>query len=213
MSYLENVHIASDHNFIDARLPVQYVIRPYNDEYHDYRGYAGTVAGGTFKKGDEVLLLPSGFTTKIAKIDTFDGEVKEAFPPQSVTLLIEDDYDLSRGDMIVRVNNQPDVTQDVEVMMCWFDHSKPLRPRGKYTIRHTTQEARCVVKEVRYKLDINTLHRDLEDTQIKMNDIGRIVLRITKPLFTDAYRKNRVTGSIILVDEGTNNTVGAGMII
>ena len=213
MYYLENVHIASDHNFIDARFPVQYVIRPYNDEYHDYRGYAGTVAGGTFKKGDEVLLLPSGFTTKIAKIDTFDGEVKEAFPPQSVTLLIEDDYDLSRGDMIVRVNNQPDVTQDVEVMMCWFDHSKPLRPRGKYTIRHTTQEARCVVKEVRYKLDINTLHRDLEDTQIKMNDIGRIVLRITKPLFTDAYRKNRVTGSIILVDEGTNNTVGAGMII
>lgn len=213
MYYLENVHIASDHNFIDARFPVQYVIRPYNDEYHDYRGYAGTVAGGIFKKGDEVMLLPSGFTTKIAKIDTYDGELEEAFPPQSVTILIEDDYDLSRGDMMVRVNNTPEVTQDIEVMMCWFDHSKPLRPRGKYTIRHTTQDARCVVKEIRYKLDINSLHRNLEDTTINVNDIARVVLRTTKPLFTDAYRKNRITGSIILVDEGTNNTVAAGMII
>jgi sulfate adenylyltransferase subunit 1 len=131
MYYLENVHIASDDNLIDARFPVQYVIRPYNDEYHDYRGYAGTVAGGLFKKGDEVMLLPSGFTTKIAKIDTFDGEIEEAFPPQSVTILIEDDYDLSRGDMIVRVNNQPEVTQDIEVMLCWFDGAKALKERGK----------------------------------------------------------------------------------
>lgn len=213
MYYLENVHIASDHNFIDARFPVQYVIRPYNDDFHDYRGYAGTVAGGIFKKGDEVTLLPSGFTSKIAKIDTFDGEQDEAFPPQSVTILIEDDYDLSRGDMIVRANNQPTVTQDVEVMLCWFDSAKGIQPRGKYTIKHTTQEARCVIKEVRYKLDINSLHRNLEDTQLNANDIGRVVLRTTKPLFVDAYRKNRITGSIILIDEGTNNTVAAGMII
>lgn len=213
MYYLENVHIASDHNFIDARFPVQYVIRPYNDEFHDYRGYAGTVAGGVFKKGDEVMLLPSGFTTKIAKIDTYDGELDAAFPPQSVTILLEDDYDLSRGDMIVRPNNQPTATQDIEVMMCWFSSEQPLRPNGMYTIRHTTQEARCKVKEVRYRLNINTLHRDLEDKVIKMNEIGRIVLRVTKPLFVDAYRKNRVTGSIVLIDEGTNNTVAAGMII
>lgn len=213
MYYLENVHIASDQNFIDARFPVQLVIRPNTDEFHDYRGYAGTVAGGVFKKGDEVMLLPSGFTTKISKIDTFDGEVQEAFPPQSVTILIEDDYDLSRGDMLVRINNQPETTQDIEVMMCWFDHTKPLRPRGKYTVRHTTQDARCIVKEVRYKLDINSLHRNLEDKTINVNDIGRVVLRTTKPLFVDAYRKNRITGSIILIDEGTNNTVAAGMII
>lgn len=213
MYYLENVHIASDHNFIDARFPVQFVIRPYNDDFHDYRGYAGTVAGGVFKKGDEVTLLPSGFTTKIAKIDTFDGEQNEAFPPQSVTLLIEDDYDLSRGDMIVRTHNQPTVTQDIEVMLCWFDSAKGIQPRGKYTIKHTTQEARCVIKEIRYKLDINSLHRNLEDTQLQANDIGRVVLRSTKPLFVDAYRKNRITGSIILIDEGTNNTVAAGMII
>ena len=211
--YLENVHIASDHNFIDTRFPVQYVIRPYNDDFHDYRGYAGTVAGGVLKKGDEVMLLPSGFTTKIAKIDSFDGEVEEAFPPQSVTILIEDDYDLSRGDMIVRVNNKPEVSQDIEVMLCWFDNNKPIRPRGKYTIRHTTQEARCVVKEVRYKLDINSLHREQEDKTLNMNDIGRVVLRSTKPLFIDAYRKNRITGSIILIDEGSNSTVAAGMII
>ncbi len=212
MYYLENVHIGSDHNLIDVRFPVQYVVRPNTDEHHDYRGYAGRIAGGVMKKGDEVMLLPSGFTTKVAKIDTFDGELEQAFPPMSVTVLLEDDLDLSRGDMIVRVNNQPEVTQDMEVMMCWFS-DRPLQPRGKYTIMHTTQEARCVVKEIRYKLDINTLHRDLEDNDIRMNDIARVVLRTTKPLFVDEYRKNRITGSIILIDEGTNNTVGAGMII
>ncbi len=212
MYYLENVHIASDHNFIDTRLPVQYVIRPNTDEFHDYRGYAGRIAGGVMKKGDKVMVLPSGFTSTIKKIDTIDGELEEAFPPQSVTVLLEDDIDVSRGDMIVRENNQPEVEQDLEVMVCWFNE-KPLQPRGKYTIMHTTQEARCIVKEVRYRLDINSLHRDLENTQIKMNDIGRIVLRTTKPLFFDAYRKNRITGSLIFVDEGTNETVGAGMII
>lgn len=212
MYYLENVHIASDHNFIDSRFPVQFVIRPYTDEFHDYRGYAGRVAGGVFKKGDKVMLLPSGFTTKIAKIDTADGEIEEAFPPQSVTILLEDDLDLSRGDMIVRENNKPEVTQDIEVMVSWFT-DKPLQLHGKYTIMHTTQEARCVIKDIRYKLNINTLHRDEEDKNIGINDIARVVLRTTKPLFVDAYRKNRTTGSVILIDEQTNETVGVGMII
>jgi sulfate adenylyltransferase subunit 1 len=209
---LENVHIGSDHNFIDARFPVQFVIRPNNDEFHDYRGYAGRVAGGILKKGDEVTLLPSGFTTKIAKIDSYGGEIAEAFPPMSVTVLLEDDFDLSRGDMIVRTHNQPNISQDIEVMICWFNE-RPLQLNGKYTIMHTTQEARCIVKDIRYRLDINTLHRDVEDTTIRMNDIARIVLRTTKPLFFDSYRRNRITGSIILVDEGTNETVAAGMII
>jgi len=211
--YLENVHIASDHNFIDSRFPVQYVLRPYNDEYHDYRGYAGRVAGGVFKKGDEVMLLPTGFTTKISKIDTFDGEIEQAFPPQSVSILLEDDLDLSRGDMIVRPNNQPIVSQDIEVMLCWFDQEKPIQLRGKYTVLHTTNEVRCLIKEVRYKLDINTLHRDQENKSLHMNDIGRVVLRTTKPLYYDSYRKNRITGSLILIDEVSKNTVAAGMII
>jgi sulfate adenylyltransferase subunit 1 len=213
MYYLENVHIASDYNFIDCRFPVQHVIRPYNDEFHDYRGYAGRVAGGIFKVGDDVMVLPSGFTSKIEKIDTFDGPLEGAFPPMSVTILLEDDIDISRGDMIVRVNNHPQVGQDIDVMLCWFDHNKPLQLRGKYTIRHTTQEARCIVNEIRYKLDINTLHRNLEDTVLQMNDMGRVLLRSTKPLFYDSYKQNRITGSIILIDEGTNSTVAAGMII
>lgn len=212
MYYLENVHIASDHNLIDTRFPVQFVIRPYQDEFHDYRGYAGRVAGGVLKKGDKVMVLPSGFSSTIKKIDTIDGELQEAFPPQSVTILLEDDIDVSRGNMLVRENNVPMVTQDIEVMMCWFNE-RTLQERGKYTILHTTQEARCIIKEIRYKLDINTLHRDLENRTIKMNDIGRVVIRTTKPLFIDAYRKNRNTGSVIFVDEGTNETVGAGMII
>ncbi len=213
MYYLENVHIASDHNFIDARFPVQFVIRPNTDEFHDYRGYAGRLAGGIMKKGDKVTLLPTGFTTKIKSIMGPDGEQEQAFPPQSVTVLLEDDLDLSRGDMIVRENNQPEITQDIEVMLCWFNSNKPLQARGKYSIKHTSQDARCIVKEIRYKLDINSLHRDVEDKEINMNDIARVVLRTTKPLFIDSYRKNRNTGSIILIDEASNNTVAAGMII
>ncbi len=212
MYYLENVHIASDHNFIDCRFPVQYVIRPNTDAFHDYRGYAGRVAGGIFKKGDEVMLLPSGFTTRIARIDTADGEVEEAFPPMSVTILLEDEFDVSRGDMIVRENNVPTIGQDIEVMLCWFNE-RPLQPRGKYALMHTTQQVRCMVKEIRYKLDINTLHRNQEDLNIGMNDIARVHLRTTKPLFYDPYRKNRNTGSLILIDEHTNETVAAGMII
>lgn len=209
---LENVHIASDHNFIDCRFPVQSVIRPYNDEYHDYRGYAGRVAGGVFKKGDQVTVHPSGFTSRITKIDSFDGELEKAYPPMSVTLLLEDDIDISRGDMIVRENNQAHVTQDLEIMVCWF-HEKALQLRGKYTVLHTTKEVRCIVKEIRYKLNINTLHRNEEDNNIGMNDIARIKIRTTQPLYVDPYRKNRITGAVIFVDEGTNETVGAGMII
>jgi sulfate adenylyltransferase subunit 1 len=210
--YLENVHIGSDHNFIDVRFPVQYVLRPNTDEFHDYRGYAGRIAGGVMKKGDKVMLLPSGFTSTIKKIDTFDGELEEAFPPSSVSILLEDDYDLSRGDMIVRENNQPEVTQDVDLMICWFSE-QPIRSRGKYIIMHTTNQARCIIKEIRYKMNVNTLHRDLEDKEIGMNDIARISIRSTKPLFVDPYRKNRITGSVILIDEGTYNTVAAGMVI
>ncbi len=211
--YLENVHIGSDYNFIDCRFPVQYVIRPNTDEYHDYRGYSGRVAGGVFKKGDNVMVLPSGFTSKIAKIDTYDGELEEAFPPSSVTILLEDEIDISRGDMIVRENNSPTTGQDIDLMICWFNDSKPLQLRGKYVIRHTTQELRCVVKEIRYKMNVNTLHRDQEDKTINMNDIARITVRTTKPLYYDSYRRNRVTGSLLFIDENTNETVGAGMII
>jgi sulfate adenylyltransferase subunit 1 len=210
--YLENVHIASDYNFIDCRFPVQFVIRPYTDTYHDYRGYAGRVAGGIFKKGDQVMLLPSGFTTRISKIVMFNTELEEAFPPMSVTMHLEDDYDVSRGDMIVRVNNVPRQEQDVDLMICWF-HDRPLQERGKYILRHTTKEARCIIKDVRYRMDVNTLHRDLESKLIGMNDIARISIRSTLPLFVDPYQKNRITGSVILIDEGTNETVAAGMVI
>lgn len=210
--FLENVHIASDHNFIDCRFPVQHVIRPNTDDYHDYRGYAGRIAGGVFKKGDKVMVHPSGFSSTIKAINTFDGELTEAYPPMSVTILLEDEIDISRGDMIVRENNQANATQDLEVMICWFNN-KPLQMRGKYAVLHTTKEVRCVIKDIRYKLDINTLHRNQEDKSIQMNDIARVVIRTTKPLFTDTYRKNRITGALIFVDEGTNETVGAGMII
>lgn len=213
MYYLENVHIASDHNLIDVRFPVQYVIRPYSDEFHDYRGYSGRIAGGILKKGDDVLLLPSGFTSKIASIKGPAGETGQAFPPQSVTILLEDKLDLSRGDMIVREKNKPNSTQDIDLMICWFDSEKALQQRGKYVIQHTTQEARCIVKDIQYKLNIETLHRIQDDKTINMNDIARITIRTTKPLHVDAYRTNRITGSVIFIDEATNNTVGAGMII
>ena len=211
--HLENVHIASDHNLIDNRFPVQFVVRPYNDEYHDYRGYAGRVAGGTFKVGDNVVALPSGFSSKIKSIMGPKGEQKDAIPPESVTILLEDDIDISRGDMIVRPDNQPEVTQDLDVMICWFDHNKPLSLRGKYAIRHSTQDARCIVKEIKYKLDIETLSRNQDNPVIKVNDIAKVMLRTTKPLFIDSYKKNKITGSIILIDEATNNTVGVGMLV
>lgn len=212
MYLLENVHIASDHNRVDCRFPVQSVIRPQTDEYHDYRSYAGRIAGGVFKPGDEIMVLPSGFTSTITAIDTFNGPIKEAYAPMSVAIRIDDDIDISRGDMIVRTNNIPKVEQDIELMVCWLGRKK-IVPRGKYIIMHTTQEARCIVKEIKYKLNINTLHRMEDAKDLGMNDIGRISIRTTKPLFFDTYRRNRITGSVILVEEGTNETVAAGMII
>jgi sulfate adenylyltransferase subunit 1 len=209
---LETVQVTADYDFIDSRFPVQYVIRPMSNEYHDYRGYAGRVAGGVIRKGDEVTVLPSGFNSKVKSIDTYDGEIEEAFPPMSVTITLEDDIDISRGDMIVKPNNQPETDQDVDMMVCWMSE-KPLQPGGKYAIMHANADARCMVKEVIYKMDINTLHKMEDDKSIKMNDIGRIKLRTTRPLFKDAYTKNKVTGSLIMIEEGTNNTVAAGMIL
>ena len=211
MHLLENIHIGSDHNHVDCRFPVQFVIRPQSAKYPDYRGYAGRIEGGVFKPGDEVTILPSGFRSKIKSIDTFDGEAKEAFSPMSVCMRLTDDIDISRGDMIVRENNKPTIEQDVEVMICWMNEKKII-PNGKYTIRHTSKSARCIIKEVKYKIDINTLHR-MEEKEIGLNDIGRISIRTTKPLFFDSYTRNRNTGSIILVDEATNETTAAGMII
>ncbi|MCB0401003.1 MAG: sulfate adenylyltransferase subunit CysN [Flavobacteriales bacterium] len=212
MYLLENIHIGSDYNHIDCRFPVQYVIRPQSDEYHDYRGYAGRIAGGVFKPGDEVMVLPSGLTSKVKSIDTMAGSLEEAFAPMSVTLTLEDDIDISRGDMIVRENNKPEVEQDVDVMLCWLNEKKMV-PRGKYAIKHTSNDARCVIKEVRYKVDINTLHRIEDDKEVGMNEIARVSIRTTKPLLYDNYSRNRFTGSLILIDEGTNETVGAAMII
>ncbi|HVV38629.1 MAG TPA: GTP-binding protein [Acidimicrobiales bacterium] len=212
LTHLEEQEIASDRNLVDARFPVQYVIRPLNDEHHDYRGYAGQVAGGVFRPGDDVMVLPSGLTTKIASIDTYEGPVDEAFPPMSVTMRLEDDVDVSRGDMICRVGNHPAPSQDVEAMVCWFN-DRPMQVGGKYAIKHTTNEARAIVKELRYRLDVNTLHRDESAGDLALNEIGRVLLRTTAPLMADEYRRNRTTGSFILIDEATNATVGAGMIL
>jgi sulfate adenylyltransferase subunit 1 len=212
MHLLENIHIGSDQNHVDCRFPVQFVVRPQSKEYPDYRGYAGRIEGGVFKPGDDVVVLPSGFTSKIKSIDTFDGEVAEAFSPMSVCMTLTDNIDISRGDMLVRENNKPTIEQDIDVMICWMNEKKMI-PKGKYTIRHTSQTARCIIKEVKYKMDINTLHRMDDEKEIGLNDIGRITIRTTKPLFFDSYRRNRNTGSIILVDEATNETVAAGMII
>jgi sulfate adenylyltransferase subunit 1 len=212
MYTLETVNIASDLNMIDSRFPVQYVIRPQSDEFHDFRGFAGRVEGGVFKPGDEIMHLPSGLTTKIKTVETIDGQLQEAFPPMSVTLTLEDNIDISRGDMIVKPNNQPEVGQDIELMLCWLNDKK-MTPGGKYGIKHTTKDARCVIKDVRYKININTLHKIEDDKTIGLNDIGRVLIRTTSPLFYDSYNKNRITGSVILVDEFTNETVGAGMIL
>ncbi len=209
---LETIHISSDENLVDCRFPVQYVIRPYKDEYHDYRGYAGRVASGIFKKGDKVMVLPSGFSSRIKEIDSFDGPVEEAFSPMSVTILLEDDIDISRGDMIVRENNLPNIGQDFDVMLCWMNEKK-LVNGGKYAIKHTSKDARCVIKDIRYKVDIQTLHRDETDNSVGLNDIARVSIRTTQPFFFDRYKNNRITGSIILIDEATNETLGAGMII
>jgi bifunctional enzyme CysN/CysC len=211
LHHLENVYVASDRNLIDARFPVQYVIRPQSAEYPDYRGYAGTLAGGVMKPGDDVLVLPSGLPTRIAAIETADGPVREAFPPMSVTIRLEDEIDISRGDMICRVNNAPRVTQDLDAMLCWMTE-QPLRPGQKLMIKHTTRSARVMLKEIQYQLDMNTLHRNEEKNELGLNDIGRVRMRCTQPLLVDEYRRNRTTGGFVLIDEATNRTVAAGMI-
>lgn len=213
LHHLEHVHIASDRNLVDVRFPVQYVIRPQSTTVTDYRGYAGQVASGVLKPGDEVMVLPSGLTSTIASIDTADGPVDEAFPPMSVTVRLSDEIDISRGDLICRPHNAPAVAQDIEAMVCWMDESAPLRVGAKYTIKHTTRTARTVVRGLQYRLDVNTLHRDDSADGLQLNEIGRVRLRTTVPLLADEYRRNRTTGGFILIDESTNRTVGAGMII
>ncbi len=213
LHHLEEVHIASDRNLIDARFPVQYVLRPFSNEWHDYRGYAGTVVGGVLKPGDEVVALPSGFTSTIKTIDTPRGAVAEAYAPMSVSVTLNDDIDISRGDMICRPHNRPTTGQDIDAMVCWMTEQSSLVPRTKLALKHTTRTARCLVKDLQYRLDVNTLHRDERADALALNEIGRVSLRTTVPLFYDEYRRNRLTGSFILIDEGTNNTVGAGMVL
>ncbi|WP_452221590.1 sulfate adenylyltransferase subunit CysN [Lacinutrix salivirga] len=209
---LETMHISSDINKVDARFPVQTVLRPQREGFIDYRGYAGRVASGIFRKGDEVTVMPSGFTSKIKTIDTLDGELDEAYAPMSISITLEDDIDISRGDMIVRSNNKPEASQDIEIMLCWL-HNNPAKPRAKYTIKHTSNDQKAMIKEVIYKYNINTLERINDDKTLGMNDICKVKIRTTKPLMVDAYRENRTTGSIILVDDATNETVAAGMIV
>ncbi len=213
LHHLEHVHIASDRNLVDVRFPVQYVVRPQSTVVTDYRGYAGQVASGVLKPGDEVMVLPSGLTTRIAAIETADGPISEAFPPMSVTVRLADEIDISRGDMICRPNNAPSVAQDVEALVCWMDETRPLAAGAKYTVKHTTRSARAIVRQLHYRLDVNSLHRDEGATSLGLNEIGRVRLRTTVPLLADEYRRNRTTGGFILIDEASNRTVGAGMIV
>jgi bifunctional enzyme CysN/CysC len=213
LHHLEHVHTASDRNLVDVRFPVQYVIRPQSTRYPDYRGYAGQVASGILKPGDEVMVLPSGFTSRIASIETADGPVAEAHPPMSVTVRLTDEIDISRGDLICRPHNAPRPAQDIDALICWMDESAPLQPGRKYAVKHTTRNARALVRELQYRLDVNTLHRDESAESLTLNEIGRVRLRTTVPLLADEYRRNRATGGFIVIDEGTNRTVGAAMII
>ncbi|MCC8358771.1 sulfate adenylyltransferase subunit 1 [Salinimicrobium sediminilitoris] len=212
LSTLENLHISSDINKIDARFPVQTVLRPQNEKFRDYRGYAGRIASGIYRVGDEVAVLPSGFTSKIKSINAGKQEVDEAYAPMSIAMTLEDDIDVSRGDMIVKKNNQPEQEQEFDVMLCWLNN-EAIKPRTKYTIMHTTNEERAMIKEVVYKMDINSFERDSENSTLEMNDIARVKIRTTRSLMLDSYRDNRITGSIILIDENTNETVAAGMIV
>ncbi|MET8044267.1 GTP-binding protein [Micromonospora sp. NPDC005215] len=213
LHHLERVHIASDRNLVDVRFPVQYVIRPQSTTVTDYRGYAGQVASGVLKPGDEVMVLPSGFTSRISAVETADGPVPEAFPPMSVTVRLADEIDISRGDLICRPNNAPAVAQDIEAMVCWMDETAPLRVGARYAIKHTTRSARAIVRGLHYRLDINSLHRDESADELRLNEIGRVRLRTTVPLLADEYRRNRTTGGFVIIDETTNRTVGAAMIV
>ncbi len=212
LHHLENVHVASDRNLTDVRFPVQLVLRPRSSRGLDYRGYAGTVAGGVLKPGDEVVVLPSGFTTRIAAIDTADGPVEEAFSPMSVTVRLEDELDVSRGDLICRPHNQPESTQDLDAIVCWMDDREVLEPGRKYVLKHTSRSVRAIVKELQYRIDVNSLHRDESTASLGLNEIGRLRLRTQQPVFVDDYARNRQTGGFILIDPDTNATVGAGMV-
>ena len=212
MYLLENIHIAGDLNLVDVRFPVQYVIRPQSDRYPDYRGYAGRMAGGIIKPGDRVRVLPSGYESKIKSIDSFNGPLDFAFSPQSVTITLEDDIDISRGDMITNIKSGLHAGQDIRLMVSWLSQ-KPMNLGGKYLVRHTTRDVKCIVKDLEFKMDINTLEKNKTDKQIELNDIAAVCIKTVKPLFYDSYRVNRITGSLILIDEATNETVGAGMII
>lgn len=209
---LETVHVGNDTNKIDARFPVQTVIRPQREGYIDYRGYAGRIASGIFRKGDTVTVLPSGFTSKIKSIDSPKGELEEAVAPLSVSITLEDDIDISRGNMIVRTGNQPTPSQEFDVMLCWLGNQSPM-PRAKYTLMHANNTQRAMITDVSYKIDIHTLERNREDKEIAANDIVRATLRTTQPLMIDSYRRNRITGSLILVDDATHETVAAGMVV
>jgi len=209
--HLETVYVGNQENHVEARFPVQWVIRPQSDEWHDFRGYAGRVAGGVFKPGDDITVQPSGFNSKVKSIHMDGKEIEEAYSPLSVAITLEDEIDISRGDMIVKTNNPPEVSQDIEAMICWFS-DKPMTPRGKYILRHTSREVKAIIKEVNYKVNINTLHKIEDDKKFNLNDIGRITLRTSSPLIHDRYKRNRTTGSFILIDAQTNETVAAGMI-
>jgi bifunctional enzyme CysN/CysC len=211
LHHLEQVEVGSDLNLADPRFPVQYVVRPQSDAFHDYRGYAGTVASGVLRPGDEVRVLPSGLTTTITAIDGPRGPVAEAFPPMSVTVRLADDLDVSRGDLLCAPADPPEVAQDLDALVCWMT-DQPLRPRQRLAVKHTTRTVRGMVRELAYRLDVNTLERDPDATELGLNDIGRVRLRTTQPLFVDDYLRNRATGRFILIDEATNATVGAGML-
>lgn len=210
--HLENVYVGGDENHVQARFPVQWVIRPQSDRFHDFRGFAGRVAGGVFKPGDEVAVLPSGFTTRIKGIHQDEKDLDEAFAPQSVCLTLEDEIDLSRGDMLVKANRPPQQGQDIEAILCWFSNTN-LDPRGKFIIRHTTRETKARIRNVSYHIDVNTLRKDEDASTLALNEIGRVSLRTAAPLFYDSYNENRRTGSFILINAGTDETVAAGMIL
>jgi bifunctional enzyme CysN/CysC len=212
LELLEEIHIGSDENLIDVRFPIQYVIRPHRHDFRDFRGYAGKVSGGLIRPGDEVMVLPSGFSSTVESISTFNGPLQEAAPPTSVIITLDDEIDMSRGDMVCRPHNQPHSSQDIDAMVAWMSEGPPLREGVKYSIKHTTRWGKAMVKELQYRLDVNTLHRDESAGELTLNEIGRVRLRTTTPFFFDEYRRNRETGSFILVEDGTNNTVGAGMI-
>ena len=212
LNTLENLHISSDINKIDARFPVQTVLRPQREGFIDYRGYAGRVASGIFRPGDKVTIMPSGFTATIKSIDTYEGSLKEAYAPMSVSITLENDIDVSRGDMIVKTTNQPKVVQEFDTMLCWLNNNSA-NPKAKYTILHTSNEQKAMIKDVMYKIDINTYHREEANKELNMNDIARVKIRTTRPLMVDKYRDNRVTGSFVLIDDTTHETVAAGMIL